>query len=112
MGTTCVLIRWLRFSPKAPSTRVPLSYKQSSVYDFSSRAKTRGLRIAVISEGCGLSQPRFRQRRGLTFVDALHRKVLDRLVEQAIKIKLRPQMQEHRAEPDRGAIHEHKFARH
>src|ERR1700729_2458799 len=52
------------------------------------------------------------ERIGLALGDAVHGETLDRLVEQAIEIQLRAQVQEHGAKPDRGAIHEHEFARH
>ena len=39
-------------------------------------------------------------------------KLLDRLVEQRVEIQFGAEVQEHRAEADRGAVHEHKFARH
>src|SRR6516165_6206980 len=48
----------------------------------------------------------------LPFAHALHREMLDCFVEQSIKVQLRAQMQEYRAETDRGAIHEDEFARH
>ena len=44
--------------------------------------------------------------------DLVDREVLDRLVEQPIEIEFRRQMQEHGAEADGGAVHEHELARH
>src|SRR5712691_3328883 len=50
--------------------------------------------------------------RALPRADPADREILDRRVEQLVEIELGAQMQEHRAEPDRRAVHEHEFARH
>src|SRR5262249_19524621 len=57
-------------------------------------------------------QPDLRDPRALTRGDLRGREVLDCRVEQTIEIELGTEMQEHPAEPDRGAIHEHELARH
>src|SRR6516165_7463077 len=58
------------------------------------------------------SKPRRGERCVLARRDAFERELLDRLVEQPIIIELGRKMQKHAAEPDRGAVHEHEFARH
>src|ERR1700722_12078814 len=52
------------------------------------------------------------KRRGLALCNAIDRKILYGFVEQLIEIQLGAQVQEHGAEPDRGAIHEDEFTRH
>src|SRR6185437_3544415 len=57
-------------------------------------------------------EPRVLQRLTLALCHHVHREVLDRLVKKAVEIQLGVEMQEHGAEADRGAVHEHEFARH
>jgi hypothetical protein len=56
-------------------------------------------------------EPRRGERPGLRRADALDAEAVDRGFEQGVEIHLRAQPQERRAEPDRGAIEEHEFAR-
>ena len=53
-------------------------------------------------------------RQGLSLPrrDPFDREIVDGLVEQTIEIEFRPQMEKYATEPDCGAIHEHKLARH
>src|SRR3954451_7905357 len=53
-----------------------------------------------------------RERVALPARNPRQREILDRLVEQLVKIELRAQMQEHGAKPNGGAIHEYELARH
>src|SRR3954451_2425275 len=61
--------------------------------------------------GSNLVEPDGRERLRLPIAHAAEREILDCLVEQHVKIELRAQVQKHGPEPDRGAVHEHEFAR-
>src|SRR5271169_5711770 len=78
---------WVRYGPSTPGVAMP------------------------VGELCG-RQPHRGKLSRLPLGDAIKRKILDRLVEQLVVIKLGAQMQKDGAKPDRGAIHEHEFARH
>src|SRR5262245_46272462 len=52
------------------------------------------------------------KRLALSIGDALDREILHRLLEQAMEIQFRTQVEEHAAKPNGGAIHQHELARH
>src|SRR5579871_535444 len=52
------------------------------------------------------------QRGTLALSDAVDGEFLDRFAEKAMKVELRVKVQEHPAEADRRAVHEHELARH
>src|SRR4030095_4001498 len=48
----------------------------------------------------------------LALADGIEAKAFDRGIEDVVPVELGPQMQEHTAQPDGGAVHEHKLTRH